>query len=163
MLKNVARIHESAEAYVETRARMGRPPLSVQNIVYVRAGEIVAERMRRVDLLTGRGVAAAARSTKAEVRRVERQLQFEQLVKVVVRQVHRNSVQLARRGRRESGARAHREKQRAPIESLMVKLAMRAVVERGPTNSLTVEDALETARAARILIGQSFRVCGDAV
>lgn len=49
------------------------------------------------------------------------------------------------------------------MESFIVKLAMRAAVERGPTNSLTVEDALETARARRILKGQSLRVRRDAV
>ena len=34
MLKNGARVREFAEAYVETRARMGLPPIPVENIVY---------------------------------------------------------------------------------------------------------------------------------
>jgi phytoene/squalene synthetase len=64
MLENGARMHEFAEAYVETRARMGLPSVPVGNIVYARAVELVAERMRRVDLLTSRDVAAAVRSTQ---------------------------------------------------------------------------------------------------
>ncbi|MCY7413133.1 MAG: hypothetical protein LH471_08905 [Salinibacterium sp.] len=59
MLKNGARLREFAEAYVETRARMGLPPVPVENIVYARAVELVTERMRRVDLLTSRDVASA--------------------------------------------------------------------------------------------------------
>ena len=84
MLKNGARMREFAEAYVETRTRMGLPPVPVENIVYARTVEIVVERMRRVDLLTSRDVAAAVRSTKAEVRREERQQQFDRLVRTVV-------------------------------------------------------------------------------
>jgi hypothetical protein len=49
--------------------------------------ELVTERMRRVDLLTSRDVAAAVRATKTVVRREERQQQFDQLLKTVVAQV----------------------------------------------------------------------------
>lgn len=90
MLKNGARMREFAEAYVSSRARNGLPPVSVEDSVYARAVELVAERMRRVDLLTDRDVAAAVRSTKAEVRRAERQRQFNGLVKAIVVQVNRN-------------------------------------------------------------------------
>ncbi|MFO7690832.1 MAG: hypothetical protein R6W83_09830 [Cryobacterium sp.] len=76
-LKNGARMREFAEAYVSSRARVGLPPVSVEDVMYARPVEIVAERMRRVDLLTSRDVAAAVRATKAMVRREERQQQFE--------------------------------------------------------------------------------------
>ncbi|TFB71498.1 hypothetical protein [Cryobacterium sp. Hz9] len=73
--RDEARMHEFADAYVYvvTHERMGLPPVPVENIVYARAVEIVAERMRRMDLLTSRGVAAAAWSAQAEVRYEERQ------------------------------------------------------------------------------------------
>ncbi|WP_146066026.1 hypothetical protein [Cryobacterium sp. Y82] len=64
MLKNGSRMREFAEAYVSSRARIGLPPVSADDIVYARAVEIVAERMRRVDLLTGREVAAACEARK---------------------------------------------------------------------------------------------------
>ena len=69
MLRNGARMRDFADASVETRTRMGLPPVPAEDIVSARAAEIVAERMRRVDLLAGRDIAAAVRSTKAEVRR----------------------------------------------------------------------------------------------
>ncbi|WP_146066079.1 hypothetical protein [Cryobacterium sp. Y82] len=84
MLKNGARMREFAEAYVSSRTRVGLPSVSVEDIAYARAVEIVSDRMRRVDLLTGRDVAAAVRSTKAEVGREERQRQFDGLVNAVL-------------------------------------------------------------------------------
>ncbi|TFC74548.1 hypothetical protein E3O45_10145 [Cryobacterium sp. TMS1-20-1] len=80
MLKNGARMREFAKAYVETRARIGLPPVPVETILYARGVEIVTERMRRIDLLTSHDVAAAVRSTKAEMRRDERQRQFDHFV-----------------------------------------------------------------------------------
>ncbi|WP_104126644.1 hypothetical protein [Cryobacterium sp. Y57] len=158
MLKHGARMREFAEAYAETRARMGLPPMSVEDIVYARAVEIVAERMRRVDLLTGRDVAAAVRGTKAEVRRDEHRRQLERLVKGVVALVHSNSVRLGVDAEIENQARAHRGKPRAPVESLVVQLAMLEVIERVLTSSLTIEDARSAARNARLRIGLSFQV-----
>ncbi|MET0829261.1 MAG: hypothetical protein ABWY26_07070, partial [Microbacterium sp.] len=76
MLKNGGLMREFAEAYSANRARMGLPPVRLENIMYGRAVEIVTERMRRVDLLTSRDVAAAVRSTKAAVQYEERRKQF---------------------------------------------------------------------------------------
>jgi hypothetical protein len=149
MLKNGARMREFAEAYVETRTRMGLPPTPVENIVYARAVEIVAERMRRVDLLTSRDVAAAVRSTKAEVRRVERQRQFDGLVKAVVTRVHRNGVRYVIEAERENQARARRGKPRRLVESLVVQRALREIIERVPTSLLTIEDIRSIGRIAR--------------
>ena len=113
MLKNGARMREFAEAYVETRARLGLPPVPVENVVYARAVEIVAERMSRVDFLTSRDVAAAVRATKAEVHREERQRQFDGLVKGVVAQVHRDRGRYVVDAEMENQARLHRGKPRA--------------------------------------------------
>jgi hypothetical protein len=150
MRKHGARMREFAEAYVATRARMGLPPVAVENIVYARAVELVTERMRRVDLLTSRDVAAAVRATKAVVPREERQEQFDRLVKTVVTQVHRNRARYAVDAEMENQARAHRGKPRVPVESMLVQFGMQEVIERMPTNRLTVEDALNAARVARL-------------
>ncbi|TFD65808.1 hypothetical protein [Cryobacterium sp. Hh38] len=157
MLKNGARMREFAEAYVSSRARVGLPPVSVEDVVYARAVEIVAERMRRVDLLTGRDVAAAVRSTKAEVRREERQLQFHWLVKTVVAHVHSDNVRLRFDAEIENHARNLRGKPRAQVESLVVQLAMREVVQRVPTNKLTIDDARRAARIAGLRLGASIQ------
>ena len=163
MLKNGARMREFAEAYAATRARMGLPSVPVENIVYARAVELVTERMRRVDLLTSRDVAAAVRSTKAVVRREERQQQFDRLVKTVVAHVHRNSVRLGSDAEMENRAGAQRGRPRVPIESLVVQLAMQEVVERVPTNRLTIEDARNAARVAEQHLRTSLDARPDAV
>jgi len=157
MLKNGARMRDFAEAYAATRARMGLPPLPVENIVYARAVEIITERMRRVDLLTGRDVAAAVRSTQAEVRREERRRQFDQLVKTVVTQVNRNSARYAVDAEMENRARAHGGKPRASVESLVVQLAIQEAMDRLPTNTLVVEDVRNAARVAKLRIAGHFR------
>ncbi|TFB88272.1 hypothetical protein E3O44_06290 [Cryobacterium algoricola] len=156
MLKNGARMREFSEAYLETRARMGLPPVPVENIVSARAVELVTERMRRVDLLTSRDVAAAVRSTKAVVRREERQQQFDRLVKTVVAHVHRNSTRLSSTAEMENRAGAQRGRPRVPIESLIVRLATQEVMERVPTNRLTIEDARNAARAAKLQVEMVF-------
>ena len=155
--KNGARMREFADAYVETRARMGLPPVPVENIVYARVVEIVAERMRRVDLLTGRDVAAAVRSTKAAVHSEDRQQQFEQLVKALVVRVHRSSARYTVGAKIENQARAHRGKPRAPVDLLVVQLAMKEVVKRMPTNRLTVEDARRAVRVASVRISMTVQ------
>ena len=163
MRKNGARMREFAEAYVATRARMGLPTVSVENIVYARAVELVTERMRRVDLLTSRDVAAAVRATKAVVPREERQEQFDRLVKTVVTQVHRNRARFAVDTEMENQARAHRGKPRVPVESMVVQFAMQEVIGRMPTNRLTVEDARSAARVAKLRLAMSFQARPDAL
>ncbi|TFD65147.1 hypothetical protein [Cryobacterium ruanii] len=164
MLKNGARMHEFAEAYVETRVRMGLPPVLTEFIIYARAVEIVAEGMRRVDLLTGRDVAAAVRSTKAEVRRNERQRQFDRLVKTIVAQVHRNSARFGVDAKMENQTRVRRGKPREVVESLVVRLAIQEVGQRVPTGSLSIADVGNAARIARLHLvtsSQARRNAGD--
>ena len=157
MRKNGVRIREFAEAFVETRARMGLPPVPVETIVYARAVEFVTERMRRVDLLTGRDVAAAVRSTKAEVRREERQGQFDLLVKTAVSDVHRGYTRYRAEVDVENRARADRGKPRAPVDALIVHLAMQEAFQRVPTNRLAIEDFRAAARVARLRLEVSNR------
>ena len=155
MRKNGVRMREFAEAYAATRVRMGLPPVPVENIVYARAVEVVTERMRRVDLLTSRDVAAAVRATMAVVLREERQEQFERLVRAVVAQVHRDSARYVIDADMENKARAQRGKPRVPIESMVVRLALHEVIERMATNRLTVDDARKAARVARLRLATS--------
>ena len=157
MLKNGARTHEFAEAYVASRARVGLPSVSVEDVVYARAVEIVTERMRRVDLLAGRDVAAAVRSTKAEVGREERQGQFDLLVKTAVSDVHRSDARYRAEADVENRARANRGKPRAPVEALIVHFAMQEASERVPTNRLAIEDFRAAARVARLRLEVSNR------
>ena len=156
MLTNGARMREFAGAYVSSRAHVGLPPVSVEDVVYARAVEIVAERMRRVDLLTGRDVAAAVRSTKAEVRREDRQQQFDELVKAIVVHFHQDSARLDAKAAMENRARAHRGMPRVPAESLVVQLALQDVIERVPTSKLTKADARSAVRIAGLHIATTL-------
>lgn len=146
MLKHGGRLREFGRDFVANRARMGMPPVPVETIAYGRAVELVMRRMRRVDLLTGRDVAAAVRSTQAAVPRIERQQQFDQLVKAVVAHVNRNGTRLAADAEMENKARAHRGKPRVPAEKLVVQLALNEVREHSPTNRLVADDARDAAR-----------------
>ena len=100
--------------------------------------------MRRVDLLTGRDVAVAARSTEADVRRVERQRQFNGLVKAFVVQVNRNGERYRVDAEMENRARAF-EGSRA-VESLMTRLALQYFFQGVSTSGLTIQDAQSAAR-----------------
>ncbi|TFD46920.1 hypothetical protein E3T55_16230 [Cryobacterium frigoriphilum] len=146
MLHNGTRMLDFATAYVAKRARMGLPPVSAETIAYGRAVELVTQGMRRVDLLTGRDVAAVVRSTQAEVLRIARQQQFDQIVKSVMAHGDRYQVRLAGDAKMENKARAHRGKPQVPAESLVVEIAMKQVSESMPTNRLTVDDARGAAR-----------------
>jgi hypothetical protein len=152
MLEHGERMWEFAEAYATTRARMGLPAVQTEDIVYARAVELVTERLRRVDLLTSRDVAAAVRSTKAAVWREERKQQFEGLVKALVTHVNRNGARLGIDAEMENLARRHRGKLRVPVESLVVQLALQDVIAHVPTSRLTAEDARSAARAAKLRI-----------
>ncbi|MDJ0324229.1 hypothetical protein QMG61_10675 [Cryobacterium sp. PH31-AA6] len=125
--------------------------------------ELVTERMRRVDLLTSRDVAAAAPATKTVVGREERQVQFERLLKIVVVRFRRNSGRYFVDAEIESQARTHRGKSRLSSESLAVQLAMKVVLERMPTTLLTIEDARSAARVANMRSAISFHEGLDSV
>jgi len=156
MLKNGARMRDFAEAYAASRARMGLPPIPVDDIIYARAVEIITEGMRRIDLITTRDVAAAVRCTKAAVRREERQAQFDLIVKAVVTHVNRNHARYRGDAEMENQAMVRRGRPRARVETLVVQLAMQDVLERVPTWGLTIEDARTAIRVAEQHISTSF-------
>jgi hypothetical protein len=149
MLKDAALMRDFAEAYSAIRARMGLPPVQTEDIMYARAVEVVAERLRRVDLLTSHDVAAAVRSTKAAVRYEERKQQFERLVRAVVADIYRDSPRFVADAELENRARIHQGKARVPVESMAVQIALQEVIERVPTSRLSIEDVRSAARAAR--------------
>jgi hypothetical protein len=152
MLKNGTRMREFAEAYVATRHRMGLPPVGTEEIMYARAVELIAERMRRVDLLTGRDVAAAVRSTRAAIRQEERTQQFERLVRSIIRHTQRNLTRLSEEAAMENLARSRRGKPRVSDESLIAQVALHEVIESMQTSRLTVEDARTAARIAKLRV-----------
>jgi hypothetical protein len=152
MLKNGARMREFAKAFVATRDRMGLPRVPVEDIMYARAVELVTDRMRRVDLLTSRDIAAAVRSTKAAVEREEHKQQFERVVRLVVAHANRHVARLCEEAAMENIALSRLGKPRKSVESLVVRLAMQEVIERVPTSRLTVTDARTAARVAKLRI-----------
>lgn len=149
MLREGGLMREFAEAYSATRARVGLPPVRIENIVYCRAVEIVTQRMRRVDLLTSRDAAAAVRSAKAAVQYEERKQQFERLVKTVVSEMHRDGPRFVAEAELENRARIHQGKPRAAVDSLAVQIALQEVLERVPTSRLSIEDVRSAARGAK--------------
>ncbi len=152
MVKNGTRMREFAEAYAAARARMGLPPVPTEDIVYARAVELVTERLRRVDLLTSRDVAAAVRNTKAVVRQHERKQQFEQLVKALVQHTQRNLARLTEDAAIENRARAQHGKPRVSIESMILQLATQEVVQFVATSKLTIADVRSAARFAKVRV-----------
>ncbi|WP_104137064.1 hypothetical protein [Cryobacterium sp. Y62] len=96
--------------------------------------------------------AAAVRSTKAEVRRIERLQHFEGLLKGFVAHVHRNRARFSVHVEMENRARGRRGKPDELVESLVVQLAVQEVIEYMPTRNLTVEDVRTVARIARLRI-----------
>lgn len=148
MLKNGARMQEFAQAYVATRKRLGLPPVSPEDIAYARAVELIAEGMRRADLLTSRDIAAAVRSTKTVLLREERKQQFERLLRAVVAHAQRNLTRLREDADMENMARSRVGKPRVPVESLVARLAALEIYERVPTSRLTVADARNAAGLA---------------
>ncbi|RXZ70278.1 hypothetical protein [Agromyces albus] len=152
MLERGERMREFAEAYVAMRERMGLPAVNVEQIMYARAVEIVTDRVRRIDLLTSRDVAAAVRSTDAVVRQEERSHQYEQLVKALVALVESHAERLSEEAALENRVRHIRGRPVGSLESLVLLLATNEVVQEVPTSHLSVQDAQRAAREAKLRI-----------
>ena len=153
MLEHGASMWEFAEAYALRRARIGLPPLDVERIVYARAVEVVTDRMRRVDLLTSRDVAAACRSTQAVLRQEERREQFERLVRSLVGYIEHDFARLATEAGFENRARRQHGRPPVPMESLVIQLATQEVLAKLRTSRLSAADARKAARAVWARIG----------
>jgi hypothetical protein len=152
MLEHGERIREFAGAYVAMRERLGLPAVDAEQVTYARAVEIVTARVDRVDLLTGRDVAAAVRSTQVQVRQDERRQQYSHLVGALVTHIARHADRLSEEAKFENRARRRLGRPGASLESMVVQLATQEVLEVVPTNRLTIEDARRAGRIARSLI-----------
>lgn len=161
MLEHGASMLEFAEAYAARRARMGLPPVDFERIVYARAVELVTERVRRVDLLTSRDVAAAVRSTQAVLRQEERRQQFERLVRSLIAHVERDLTRLYREAAFENRARRQHGRPPVPLESLIVQLATQELLPTLTTSRLSLEDARTAGRAAKARIRLGVETAGS--
>lgn len=140
VIKNGTRLREFAEAYVATRERMGLPPVDVENIVYARAVEFVTDRMRRVDQLTSRDVAAAVRSAKSVISVYVRREQYVSLVEAVATYIRRHQARLTARVSAVNRARALVGQPRVPFGPLIVRTAIAEVAPAVPIVSLHAGD-----------------------
>lgn len=152
MLEHGSSMLEFADAYAARRARMGLPPVDVERIVYARAVEVVTDRMRRVDLLTSRDVAAAVRSTQALLRQKERHEQFERLVRSLVAHVEHDARRLVEEAAFENRVRRQRGRRPVPLESLVIQIAAQELLPTQTTNRLSLEDARRAGRLAKARI-----------
>jgi hypothetical protein len=161
LLENGAEMRAFAESYVATRARLGLPPVAVDNVTYARAVEYVVDHLRDTDLLTSRDVAAAVRSSKATVLRAEREQQFDRLVKTVVAHVGRHRCRLEEEAEIENRARTQRGLSRVTADALLVRLAVQETFETVPTNRLRGDDLRSAVQKAQFYIAMETNSNAD--
>lgn len=149
MLEHGATMRKFAEQYAASRERMGLPPVDVERIVIARAVEVVIDRLRRIDLLTSRDVAAASRATQAMVREYERCRQFEQFLATLVKHTRHHYLRLVEEAAFENQARRVRGRKPIETESLVVQLAMHEVTAKTPTDHLAIGDSHRAGQAVR--------------
>jgi hypothetical protein len=145
-------MREFAAAYVASRTRLGLPLVGVEEVTYARAVDIVLGDLEGLELLTSRDVAGAVRSSRAILRREQRDRQSEQLLRAVVAHAHNRRDRLELDVEIENRARVQRGRPRAQTDVLLVQLALQEVVERVPTNRLSIENIRGVCRAARARI-----------
>lgn len=152
MLENDAQMREFADAYAQTRARMGLPAADTERVIYARAVELITGRVRRVDLLTSHDVAAAVRSTKAAVWQTRRRQQCDGLLRALASHTELHLDRLSDEAAFENRARRVRGRPAVAVDALVVQLALHEVIPAIETTHLTVEDARRAGSAARLRI-----------
>ncbi|MWB99430.1 hypothetical protein [Agromyces seonyuensis] len=125
--KHRVKLRADTRAALQRREQAGLPPIDAEQHFYARAVEAVLRRRIRTDLLTGRDVAAAVRTTRAVVRREERQAELEKLVQSVVTYIHRNATRLIADAELENRFRRRNGKPPAGLEALVVGMAVAEV------------------------------------
>jgi len=150
MIQSGTQMREFAESYSATRMRMGLPPVALEDTIYARAVEYVLDNLSGMDLLTSRDVAAAVRSSKAIVQRVERDHQRDALVRVAVVYVHRHRDRLNEYADIENRARVRHNRPCVPADDLRVRLAFRELATRVPTDRLAMADIRRAFHAVKI-------------
>lgn len=139
------RMREFAEAYVATRARMGLPAVDAEQLMYARAAELVTRRMKRVDPLTGREVAAAVRSAKAAAASAVRVRQLNEVIGAVQEHVRRHHQRLRADADLENRLRVRKGKPQVLAELLVVRSALQEVLETSTKGRLPVATLLGRA------------------
>ncbi|WP_137843370.1 hypothetical protein [Microbacterium sp. 2FI] len=140
VLKNGARMREFAEAYVVTRERMGLPTMDAEKVVYARAVEFVTDRMRRVDHVTSRDVAAAVRSAKATYADHERRQQYVALGEAVKAYLRRHHAGLSARAVAVNRARVQAGQPRTPVGMTIARIAIAEASRQVPVDRLRAGD-----------------------
>ncbi|WP_243073679.1 hypothetical protein [Microbacterium sp. SS28] len=136
MVAHGGRFRAFAHSFVATRSRMGLPPVDVEQVVWARAVEIVTERMKRVDLLTSRDVAAAVRSARSNVAVAARERRAQQLWADIEAHVHRNRLRLLEEAGLENAMRVRSGKATVPVERIVALTALDEVLEAQPELAL---------------------------
>ncbi|WP_404434208.1 hypothetical protein LG299_06465 [Microbacterium lacus] len=140
VLEHEPQMRKFAEAYVATRERMGLPAVDVEDVVYAKAVEFLTDRMRRVDQLTSRDVAAAVRSVKAIVAERERGEQYKGLVKAVEAYIRRHRTKLVARATAVNRERVQAGHPRIPVGQTVVRIAISEVSRVVPVDRLRQGD-----------------------
>ncbi len=136
VLEHEPQMRKFAEAYVATRRRMGLPAVDVEDVVYAKAVEFVTDRMRRVDQLTSRDVAAAVRSVKAIVAERDREDQRAAFVKAVDSYLRRHRTKLAARATAVNRERALAGQSHISVGQTVVRIAIAEVSRTVPVDLL---------------------------
>ena len=152
VVKHGDRLLGFAESYVATRVRVGLPPVDARQFMYARAAEVVAERMKRVDLLTSREIGAAVRSAKSTAERAARERRVAELIAAVELHLGRNRTRLHEDATLENTLRVRRGKPRQPAEVIVVRSAIEEVLETSIWAWLNHADAIATAKQVELML-----------
>jgi hypothetical protein len=142
-------MREFAAAYIASRSRQGLPPVDVEEVMYARAVDVVLGNLQRSELLSRRDIAGAVRGSRALLRREQRDRQFEGLLRAVATHAGSQQHRLELDVELENLARAKRGLPRVRSDALLVRLALREVIERVPIDQLSTEDIRAVLRSAR--------------
>lgn len=148
VLEHEPQVRKFAEAYVATRERMGLPVVDVEDVVYAKAVEFVTDRVRRVDQLTGRDVAAAVRSLKALLAERERGEQCKGLTKAVEAYLRRHRTKLLARASVVNRERVNAGQSWIPVDQTVVRIAVAEASRLVPIDRLREGDLRRVGDAA---------------
>jgi hypothetical protein len=142
-------MREFAAAYIASRSRQGLPPVDVEEVMYARAVDVVLCNLQRSELLSSRDIAGAVRSSRALLRREQRDRQFDGLLRAVVAHADNQHRRFELDVELENLARAKRGLPPVRSDALLMQLALREVIERVPIDQLSTEDIRAVFRSAR--------------
>ncbi|MEU1970777.1 hypothetical protein ABZ477_03905 [Microbacterium sp. NPDC019599] len=159
------RMLDFARSYTAARVRMGLPVVDPEDIMYARAAQAVADRMKRVDLLTGREIAAAVRSAKSALVTATREKQIRALIDAVEVHLARHRTRLDADADLENVARGRRGKPRLSQDLLLIRIALAEVLDKSTGTSLDPAVGSNVVQHAEraLLVAERGRPRPDAV